>query len=261
MRDVAKQALLDAHNLPGDVAAGLEATVRFRPTQFPTWSNATHICVVEVDADSWIPEVKRYVVSEDCGRMINPMVVEGQIAGGVVQGIGNVLYEEMAYDGAGNPLATTFLDYLVPTTTEVPTIECFHIETPSNALGGYKGRGLQPKDELPVHAAGGAKEGRTVPADLRPAVAKPASLRMLPGLYWHRITEAAGRDPASIDITFTTGQPGPGNDGYSAAAHLDGLEAMAALGVTWNSVGTPGDSLDHAIECLEQYGTEVISQS
>ncbi len=73
-------------------------------------------------------------------------------------------------------------------------------------------------------------------------------------------TEQAGRDPDSIDITFTTGQPGPGGDGYSAAAHLDGLEAMDALGVTWNSVGTPGDSLDHAIESLEQYGAEVISQ-
>ena len=70
----------------------------------------------------------------------------------------------------------------------------------------------------------------------------------------------SGRDPASIDVAFTTGQPGPADDGFNAGAHLDGIEAMAALGVTWNSVGMPGDSLDHAIECLEQYGSEVISQ-
>src|SRR3954468_3798183 len=76
--------------------------------------------------------------------------------------------------------------------------------------------------------------------------------------HLRRHTEEVGRDPASIDVAFTTGQSGPGDDEFSAAAHLDGLEAMAALGVTWNSVGMPGDSLDHAIEALEQYGTEVI---
>ncbi len=142
MRDVAKQALLDAHNLPGEIAAGLEATVRFRPTQFPTWSNATHICVVEVDADSWIPEVMRYIVSEDCGRMINPMIVEGQIFGGVVQGIGGVLLEDFVYDDEGTPLTTTFMDYLPPTTSEVPQIEVGHIETESTTNpGGYKGMG------------------------------------------------------------------------------------------------------------------------
>jgi len=98
-----------------------------------------------------------------------------------------------------------------------------------------------------------AKTSRTIPLegldDLAP---------MLDHLRRH--TEEAGRDPASIDVAFTTGQPGPAEDGFNAGAHLDGIEAMAALGVTWNSVGMPGDSLDHAIECLEQYGSEVISQ-
>jgi carbon-monoxide dehydrogenase large subunit len=83
----------------------------------------------------------RFIVSEDCGVMINPMVVEGQIAGGVAQGVGGALYEEMAYDAEGNPLATTFLDYLIPTAVEVPDLECGHIETPSASLGGYKGMG------------------------------------------------------------------------------------------------------------------------
>jgi aerobic carbon-monoxide dehydrogenase large subunit len=83
----------------------------------------------------------RYIVSEDCGPMINPSVVEGQIAGGVVQGIGGALFEDLACDDDGNPLATTFMDYLVPSAAEVPAIEFGHIETPSPGPGGYKGVG------------------------------------------------------------------------------------------------------------------------
>ena len=73
--------------------------------------------------------------------MINPDIVEGQIAGGVVQGIGGVLWENMAYDDDGNPLATTFMDYLIPSAPELPAIEYGHIETPSNTEGGFKGMG------------------------------------------------------------------------------------------------------------------------
>jgi aerobic carbon-monoxide dehydrogenase large subunit len=142
LSEVAKLAFHNSHELPAEIGSGLEATVRFRPKQFPTWSNATHICVVEVDPDSWLTEVKRYIVSEDCGKMINPMVVEGQIFGGVVQGMGGVLLEDFVYDEDGNPLTTTFMDYLPPTTSEVPHIEVGHIETESTTNpGGYKGMG------------------------------------------------------------------------------------------------------------------------
>ncbi len=142
LKDVATLAYRSAESLPGDVDSSLEATVRFRPTRFPTWSNATHICVVEVDPATWVPRVLRYIVSEDCGRMINPSVVEGQIFGGVVQGIGGVLFEDFVYDVNGNPLTTTFLDYLLPTAAEVPDIEVGHIETDSTtSAGGVKGLG------------------------------------------------------------------------------------------------------------------------
>jgi carbon-monoxide dehydrogenase large subunit len=127
--------------LPEGMGPGLEAIARYAPPQPFTWSNATHGCVVEVDAETGIVDIKRYVVSEDCGQMINPMVVEGQIAGGVVQGIGGVLFEDMAYDDAGNPLATTFLDYLIPSAPEIPDFEYGHVESMSTALGGYKGMG------------------------------------------------------------------------------------------------------------------------
>src|SRR5262249_46453869 len=92
-------------------------------------------------ADTGRVGLLRYIVSEDCGPMINPDVVEGQIAGGVVQGIGGVLFEHLAYDDDGNPLATTFMDYLVPSAAEVPPIEYGHIEPPSPGPGGVKGVG------------------------------------------------------------------------------------------------------------------------
>jgi aerobic carbon-monoxide dehydrogenase large subunit len=140
--EVAAIAYTQPAALPEGVPPGLEAQSRFSPDSFTTWSNACHMCAVEIDPDTGEVTILRYVVSEDCGIMINPNVVEGQIAGGVVQGIGGVLYEHLKYDEAGNPLATTFLDYLLPTATEVPEIEYAHIETsaPSNP-GGHKGLG------------------------------------------------------------------------------------------------------------------------
>jgi len=142
VQEVATRAYRFADQLPVELGAGLEATIRFKPTRYPTWSNATHLCVVEIDRDTCVPRILRYIVSEDCGRMINPSVVEGQIFGGVVQGIGGVLLEDFVYDDNGNPLTTTFMDYLLPTTTEVPDIEIGHIETESTTNpGGYKGMG------------------------------------------------------------------------------------------------------------------------
>jgi carbon-monoxide dehydrogenase large subunit len=82
-----------------------------------------------------------YVVGGDCGVLINPMIVEGQVVGGVVQGIGGVLLEHMPYDASGNPLAITFKDYLMPTTDTVPDVRHVHVETPSATPGGHKGAG------------------------------------------------------------------------------------------------------------------------
>jgi carbon-monoxide dehydrogenase large subunit len=139
--EVAATAYLNPAALPPGSEAGLEATHRFQPPSPFTWSNACHICVCEIDPETGVVRLEDYVVSEDCGVMINPNVVEGQIAGGVVQSIGGALYEEMAYDADGNPLATTFMDYLVPTAADVPDLTFGHLETPSASLGGYKGLG------------------------------------------------------------------------------------------------------------------------
>ncbi len=138
--EVARVAYLETAKLPEGMEASLEATHTYKAPPV-TWANACHACTVEVDRYTGLVKILRYVVSEDCGKMINPAIVDGQIAGGVVQGIGGVLFEHMIYDPDGNPLATTFMDYLLPTAAEIPTIEIHHIETPAPNPGGHKGVG------------------------------------------------------------------------------------------------------------------------
>jgi carbon-monoxide dehydrogenase large subunit len=138
--EVGHMALVGHDLLPPDLEKGLEVNHRFRPAPF-TWCNACHICTVEIDPATGHVEILRYVVSEDCGVAINPKIVAGQVYGGVVQGIGGVLYEHAQYDAAGNPLASTFLDYLLPTAAEVPMIELGHIYSRADNPLGAKGVG------------------------------------------------------------------------------------------------------------------------
>jgi carbon-monoxide dehydrogenase large subunit len=117
---------------PGRVPEGVDTELRVDNTYdggAGGWSGGTHCAIVEVDVETGLVHVERYVVAEDCGEVINPAVVDGQVRGGVAQGIGAVLLEKAAYDEAGNYLAATFMDYLLPTTTEVPRIEIHHLET------------------------------------------------------------------------------------------------------------------------------------
>jgi carbon-monoxide dehydrogenase large subunit len=139
--DLAYRAYYEPQQLGPDMAATLEATAQFTSKEFVHWANATHACTCEVDVETGHVTLTRYIVSEDVGPMINPNVVEGQVAGGTVQGIGGALLENLAYDADGNPLASTFVDYLLPTATEVPAIEFGHVEIPGPGIGGYKGAG------------------------------------------------------------------------------------------------------------------------
>jgi carbon-monoxide dehydrogenase large subunit len=141
MRDVAKAAYGGVRHLPRGMEPGLEVT-RFYDPYYGTASNATHMAVVEVDRGTFQVRILRYLVTEDCGRIINPLVVDGQVHGGVAQGVGAALLEEMVYDGEGQLLTGTLMDYLVPTAGEVPAMEVHHVETPSpTALGGFRGMG------------------------------------------------------------------------------------------------------------------------
>jgi carbon-monoxide dehydrogenase large subunit len=139
--DLARIAYFSPGELPPGTPAGLEASARYTAAAPQLWTNATHVCTCEVDPATGHVQLLRYIVGEDCGPMINPAVVEGQIDGGTIQGIGGALYEHLAYDDDGNPLATTFMDYLLPTAAEVPAIEHVHLETPGPGPGGYKGVG------------------------------------------------------------------------------------------------------------------------
>ena len=139
--DVAKTAYAGLRRLPPDMEPGLEVT-RFYDPFFGTASSATHVAVVEVDPETFKVRVDRYIVVEDCGRIINPVIVDGQVHGGVAQGIGAALFEEVVYDEHGQLLTGTLMDYLLPTAADVPPIEVHHIETPSpTTLGGFRGMG------------------------------------------------------------------------------------------------------------------------
>ncbi len=172
------------YSLPPGMTPGLEATAYFQPTQ-STYSSGAHAAVVEVDPETGGVRVLRYVVVDDCGRMINPAVVAGQVHGGVAHGIGNALLEEVVYDGGGQPLTATLMDYALPRATDVPSLELGHVVTPS------------PLNPLGVKGAG---EGGTLPAPAAIANAVADALRPLrvpiteapltPGRLWRRIAGA-----------------------------------------------------------------------
>jgi carbon-monoxide dehydrogenase large subunit len=119
-------------------APGLEANWAFGSGE-GTWSQATHCCVVEVDTVTGKADVLRYVVVEDCGAVINPRIVDGQVSGGVVQGIGGVLLEQSGYGADGQPRASTLVDYLLPTAADVPLIEIAHLEGAAGPRGVGEG--------------------------------------------------------------------------------------------------------------------------
>ena len=138
---IAAVAYAGTKRLPKGVEPGLEAT-RFYDPYLGTASNATHLAVVEVDPQTCVVRVLRHVVVEDCGRVINPMIARGQTIGGVAQGIGAALLEEVIYDRDGQLLTGSLMDYLIPTAGEVPAIEVIHLDRPSpTTLGGFKGVG------------------------------------------------------------------------------------------------------------------------
>jgi len=114
---------------PAGEQPGLRSEALFTEAARGGWSGGTHVATVEVDPETGTVAIQRYVVAEDCGKMINPAIVEGQIRGGVAQGIGIALLEDAHYDESGNFLASTFMDYLLPGSMEVPRIEITHLES------------------------------------------------------------------------------------------------------------------------------------
>jgi carbon-monoxide dehydrogenase large subunit len=142
--DIARAWYIRPEQLPADVdAGGLEVTMGYKPkVDSGAFSYGSHACVVAVDTDSGKIEILDYLILEDCGQMVNPMVVEGQTYGGAAQGVGTALYEEALYDDNGQPLTSTLADYLLPGPTELPAFRIDHMQTLSpHTEFGMKGMG------------------------------------------------------------------------------------------------------------------------
>ena len=142
--DIARSYYLTPADLPGDTdPRGLETTEGYAPDRLTgIHSGSAHATVVAVDPETGSVEILDYVITEDAGTRVNPMIVDGQVYGGAAQGIGTALFEEMPYDSQGQPLASTLADYLLPGTTDIPNIRLLHMETPSPYTNlGQKGVG------------------------------------------------------------------------------------------------------------------------
>jgi carbon-monoxide dehydrogenase large subunit len=140
VRQLARAAYHQSHRFPAIAETGLSAVASYDPSG--TFSNACHAAIVEVDIATGKVVVARFVIVEDAGLLLNPMIVEGQIHGGVAQGIANALYEEIVYDDSGNILTGSLADYLVPTLMEIPALEIHHLATVTDAsVTGVKGMG------------------------------------------------------------------------------------------------------------------------
>jgi carbon-monoxide dehydrogenase large subunit len=140
----------EAKPLPEGERPGLEATAWYSP-ELSTWASGVHAAIVELDPETYEVTFRRYVCSHDCGKMINPAVVEGQVCGGIAQGVGGAYYERMAYDDEGQLTNASFMEFLMPYATEVPRVEIMHRETPTplNPLGI---KGVGEAGAIPVPA-------------------------------------------------------------------------------------------------------------
>jgi carbon-monoxide dehydrogenase large subunit len=137
---LAREAYTQTYRFKGEIEPGLTETGHYDPPG--TFSNACHVAIVEVDVETGHVRVEKFLVAEDAGRIINPMIADGQVHGGIAQGIGNALLEEIIYDDNGGILTASLADYLPPTAHEIPEIELHHIETPSqNSVTRAKGLG------------------------------------------------------------------------------------------------------------------------
>ncbi len=209
LAQVAEAAYLRADLLPQGTTPVLDARCAYQPTvETGTYSYATHAAVVEVDTDTGQVRLLDYLVVEDCGRVVNPMIVDGQVHGGVAQGIGSALLEEFTYDEQGQPKETTFMDYLLPGSAELPDIRVEHMQTlsPFTVLG-MKGMGeggaIAPPAAV-ANAVTDALRGLDVAANQTP---------ITPGRLWRAIASRTPRDARTDGIPETAAWPAGARDG------------------------------------------------
>jgi carbon-monoxide dehydrogenase large subunit len=182
---------------------GLESTAYFTPDR-STYANGTHVVEVEVDIETGEVKILRYVVVHDCGRVINPLIVNGQIVGGIAHGIGNALLERMVYDADAQPLSTNFGEYMLPLATDVPHLEISHMETPSplNPIG-VKGVG-EGGTILAMAAVIGAVDNALAPLGVRIREAPISPQRIV-----ELLNEAREKRAAAPSTARPVGSPAP----------------------------------------------------
>ncbi len=195
LREVARAWYLQPQNLPADVdIGGLDVTAGYRAARDSgTFTYAAHAAVVAVDPQTGIIELLDFVVVEDGGTLVNPMIVDGQIHGGTAQGIGTCLYEEMPFDAQGQPLASTMLDYMLPGATEVPDIRVLHMESPSPYTEfGIKGLGEGGAVGPPAAIISAVNDA------LRPLGAEVHDLPLTPASVLIAIAQSRGTAKATV---------------------------------------------------------------
>ena len=144
IRDLARALYSDMGRVPKEMRDdidNLEATKVYDPF-FGTTTAATHICQVEIDPETYRVTIDKYVIAEDCGRVINPLIADGQAHGGVAQGVGVALMEEVMHDASGQIMTASLVDYVVPSAVEVPSVDVLHVEAElPETVGGFRGLG------------------------------------------------------------------------------------------------------------------------
>ncbi|MDA8322740.1 MAG: xanthine dehydrogenase family protein molybdopterin-binding subunit [Actinomycetota bacterium] len=178
-------ATFAAHNLPDGVEPSLDSDATYDPDNF-SYPHGTHLCAAEVDTETGMVKIRTYVAVDDVGKVVNPLIVDGQVHGGIAQGIGQALYEEAVYDEAGNLLTTTLADYLIPSAADVPSYVTDRTETPAANALGVKGVG-----EAGTIASTPAVVNAVVDA-LRPLGVRDVPMPCTPERVWRAIESASG---------------------------------------------------------------------
>ena len=202
-------ATFAAHDLPDGVEPSLDSDATFDPENF-SFPHGTHLCAVEVDTETGMVKIRSYVAVDDIGKVVNPLIVEGQVHGGLAQGIAQALYEEAVYDEAGNLLTTTMADYLIPSAADLPSFVTDRTETPAATRLGVKGVG-----EAGTIASTPAVVNAIVDA-LRPLGVTEVVMPCTPERVWRAIEAARGAAANNAAAGDTAGSDAAANTGGAA---------------------------------------------
>jgi carbon-monoxide dehydrogenase large subunit len=183
-------ATFAAHNLPDGTEPSLDADATYDPDNF-SFPHGTHLCAVEIDTETGMVTIRSYVAVDDIGKVINPLIVEGQVHGGIAQGVAQALYEEAVYDDEGNLLTTTLADYLVPSAADLPSYVTDRTESPAGNRLGVKGVG-----EAGTIASTPAVVNAIIDA-LRPLGISDITMPCTPERVWRAIQNAQGNGGAA----------------------------------------------------------------